>query len=614
MLRQVANFIRGCRCEKLSRKHIAATRAILIPYSKDLVFSSRNAHFLSTTTTSKGNATPGDSKKESPLMEQFRQNKALYPEYVLFMRVGDFYEFFYNDAVTASRALDIVLTKRSDIPMAGVPVHLLHQYLGKLVKQGFKAAICEQMESAEVARSRKGRSSIIKREVVRLVTPGTITDDFANDRPGQSNFLACILEHPSSFSGTCDLRSLQQPIASISWLNICSGEFLVATAQKSEDIEAYLAWMRPSELLVPKYQKHIHFSVLRKLIAENKIACPITEISEKTLDIDINDYTQEIRADAETIAQVLGKTWNNQHRGNSMETISGYELVTASTLLEFVEFTQKGQSFVLQPIKRLSIGAHMFMDAASRNSLNLTAASLRNLSDSKNTTDIVAVPGNNLDSAHIVQSNAQTPSRYVRRRSLASMIDRTASSMGARLLYSRLASPLTDSVRINSRLDLVDFFRQRGVASQLSIARDAVAACGDSERALQRLSLGRGSPSDLVRVASSMCHCIIALESVLDLPEGNQLEFEASLPTALLGRLRDHEEMFARITKYIRPAVSGGFNALGQMYGIGGRGKKTSKSFAERREIVRRGWSPEVDRLIELRSNIKDFFKDLESR
>jgi hypothetical protein len=137
---------------------------------------------------------------DSPLMAQYFHHKAKYPDYVLFLRVGDFYEFFLEDALIASRALDIVLTKRgNDVPMAGVPVHLLHQYLGKLVKQGYKAAICDQVETASDARRRsgRGRSSIIRREVVRLVTPGTITDDFAiSPDAGQLNYLACAWEQP----------------------------------------------------------------------------------------------------------------------------------------------------------------------------------------------------------------------------------------------------------------------------------------------------------------------------------------------------------------------------------------------------------------------------------
>ena len=171
---------------------------------------------------------------QSPLMGQYFEHKKKYPDYVLFMRVGDFYEFFLDDAVIASRALDIVLTKRSNVPMAGVPVHLLHQYLGKLVRQGYKAAICDQVESAAEARKRtkgKGGGSIIRREVVRLITPGTITDDFANMEVGQTNFLACVLERPSpACSSGGDNRG---GFIGMSWLDICSGDFMVATAHLS---------------------------------------------------------------------------------------------------------------------------------------------------------------------------------------------------------------------------------------------------------------------------------------------------------------------------------------------------------------------------------------------
>jgi len=545
-----------------------------------------------------------ESKKRSPLMLQYDEHKAKYPDYILFMRVGDFYEFFYEDAVEASRALDIVLTKRSNVPMAGVPVHLLHQYLGKLVKQGFKAAICDQVESADEARKRKGPSSIIRRDVVRLITPGTITDDFASMEPGQTNYLACVVEQ--NRRGTGDVPSI-----SVSWLDICSGEFLVASASTAEDVEAYLAWMPPSELLMEENLSEK--SVLRRLVAEGKVSCPISRFtfahtgSAPAASSRSNEdalMSVDFSADPELIARVLGPT-RGREDARAEEAISGLELRAASSLLQFVDFTQKGESFILQPIRRVSKNTHMFIDAASRMSLNLTVG---------NSGAAYASGSHSTDGASNDFSGAH--SGKVRRRSLASMIDRTCTSMGARLLYSRLSSPLTDIRRIEARLDAVDFFRQRGVSQQLGNVRSAIAASADAERALQRLSLGRGSPSDLVAVASSMCHGIDALETLLATPGGESLQFEiGDSPTGLLSRLLEHHETFQRIVKYIRPTVVGGFNSQGQLHGGSGRGAKMSKGAgADRREIIRRGWSPEVDRLLELRTNIKGLFRSVEKR
>jgi hypothetical protein len=205
------------------------------------------------------------------------------------------------------------------------------------------------------------------------------------------------------------------------------------------------------------------------------------------------------------------------------------------------------------------------------------------------------------------------------------MIDRTTTSVGARLLYSRLASPLTDAARASARLDAVDFFRQRGAgAPDLARVRAAVAASADAERALQRLSLGRGSPSDLVAVAASMCRGAEALDALLRVPGGPELGLEiGDTPAGLLSRLREREAgLFRRITQFIRPTATGGFNSLGQLHnggsggpgggGGGGSGGSGGGAALDRREIVRRGWSPKMDRLIDLRSNIKGLFRDLE--
>src|SRR5689334_7003130 len=117
----------------------------------------------------------------TPMMAQYLEIKAAHAEYLLFYRMGDFYELFFDDAVKASEALDIALTKRGkhlgdDIPMCGVPVHAAEQYLEKLIRKGFRVAVCEQMEDPTEARKR-GSKAVVRREVVRLVTPGTLTED-----------------------------------------------------------------------------------------------------------------------------------------------------------------------------------------------------------------------------------------------------------------------------------------------------------------------------------------------------------------------------------------------------------------------------------------------------
>ena len=117
----------------------------------------------------------------TPLMAQYLEIKAAHPDYLLFYRMGDFYELFFDDAARAAEALDIALTKRGkhqgdDIPMCGVPVHAADHYLHQLIRKGFRVAVCEQMEDPAEAKKR-GSKSVVKRDVIRLVTPGTITEE-----------------------------------------------------------------------------------------------------------------------------------------------------------------------------------------------------------------------------------------------------------------------------------------------------------------------------------------------------------------------------------------------------------------------------------------------------
>src|ERR1700760_3881798 len=138
---------------------------------------------------------PSDGDAATPSMAQFLGIKAAHPEYLLFYRMGDFYELFFEDAARAAEALDIALTKRGkhrgdDIPMCGVPVHASDQYLEKLIRKGFRVAVCEQMEDPAEARKR-GSKSVVKREVIRLVTPGTLTEDSLLE-PRSANVLVSL--------------------------------------------------------------------------------------------------------------------------------------------------------------------------------------------------------------------------------------------------------------------------------------------------------------------------------------------------------------------------------------------------------------------------------------
>src|SRR6201992_936600 len=175
----------------------------------------------------------------SPMMAQYLAIKSAHAEYLLFYRMGDFYELFFDDAAKAADALDIALTKRGkhaggDIPMCGVPVHAADPYLEKLIRKGFRVAVCEQVEDPPEAKKR-GSKSVVKREVVRLVTPGTITEDALLEARA-SNLLAALGRSGADFA--------------IASADMSTGEFSVAALTR-EEIATELARLSPKELLLP---------------------------------------------------------------------------------------------------------------------------------------------------------------------------------------------------------------------------------------------------------------------------------------------------------------------------------------------------------------------------
>src|ERR1700748_3535211 len=166
---------------------------------------------------------PPPETEATPMMAQFLEIKAAHADYLLFYRMGDFYELFFDDAVKASEALDIALTKRGkhqgdDIPMCGVPVHAAEAYMEKLIRKGFRVAVCEQVEDPAEAKKRGGKS-VVRREVVRLVTPGTLTED-ALLEARSANILAALGRSGNGFA--------------IAWADMSTGEFSVAAVGQGE--------------------------------------------------------------------------------------------------------------------------------------------------------------------------------------------------------------------------------------------------------------------------------------------------------------------------------------------------------------------------------------------
>ena len=439
----------------------------------------------------------------TPMMAQYLGVKAAYPDALLFYRMGDFYELFFDDAVKASQALDIALTKRGkhqgdDIPMCGVPVHSHENYLSRLIRHGFKVAVCEQLEDPAEAKKR-GSKSVVKRDVVRLITPGTLTEDALLDARAH-NYLAALAQ----------VKSDAQNEFGLAWLDVSTGDFQIQPVGKN-GLAAAMARLNPGELLISE-RAWQDTDVMEAL-----------EPWKSTLSI-----LPTPRFDSDNARKRLEK----MYAVGTMDAFGAFsraETAAAGALVDYVELTQKGKLPRLRPPQRLAQGAVMEIDAATRRNLELT----QTLNGEK-------------------------------RGSLLSVMDRTVTGAGARLLSARLSAPLTDPVAINARFDAVAFFVNATPARQR--VREALSACPDVERALSRITLGRGGPRDLAAVRDGLAQGPVLRAAVSDLAKG-------LLPpppdvVADLAALGHHEAIVDRLMRALAPelpllARDGGFIAVG---------------------------------------------------
>ncbi len=273
----------------------------------------------------------------TPMMKQYLGLKSAHKEYLLFYRLGDFYELFFDDALVASKVLDIVLTKRGkqsgdDIPMCGVPHHSATNYINKLLKEGYSIAICEQLESPEEAKKR-GYKSVVRREVVQIITPGTLMDDQLLD-PKNTNYLMSIAENHNSFS--------------ISWIELTTGEFYVSSCSKAQIINE-ISRLSPKEILIPE-----------KLSDDpNLLNSKITFTIRSN---NIYDYKS-----------CIGRL-EEYYKINSIKSLGNFnqvQVMAAGSLIEYIVHTQKSNLPKLKVLKKLDREFFMEIDASTRMSLEL---------------------------------------------------------------------------------------------------------------------------------------------------------------------------------------------------------------------------------------------------
>jgi len=383
----------------------------------------------------------------TPMMQQYLGAKSKHPDTLLFFRMGDFYELFFDDAKVASRTLGIALTSRDKgpdaVPMAGVPVRTVHTYLLRLVRAGHRVAICEQ-----VAGPAEGRD-LFRREVVRIVTAGTITEDEILDRAAP-NYLAAALPDGES--------------AGIAWVDLSTGRFLVDHVE-TERLSEAVSRIDPAELLLPESVRE-NEGMRDALSREGR---PVLALRP--------DWEFERAGSLRTLHEQFG-----------VRTLEGFGLdegtagvCAAGALLRYLADTQKTALPHLARIERFDRAGAVSIDPATRATLEL------------------------------VENR-----RGGREDTLLSVLDRTVTAMGGRMIREWILAPLRDPVAIaERRAGVRALVEDRNAREDL---REALRAIADLERLGARIGCGRASPRDLGMLRASLRAAPAAREAFVSSP------------------------------------------------------------------------------------------------
>ena len=339
-----------------------------------------------------------DLSKLSPMMQHYLQTKKEYPGCILFYRLGDFYEMFFEDAEIASRELELTLTGKScglpeRAPMCGVPFHAVDSYLTRLVEKGYKAAICEQVEDPRTAKG------MVKREVIRIVTPGTNLD-MDSIEEGKNNFIFCILYSRQGKSG-------------ISVADVTTGEFYMTETEGDRKIYDEIVRYSPSEIIC---NESFMLSGLDLTDLQERLGIIINTLGAHYFD---ENAAEKIISGHFHVSSLIALGMDDKRAGST----------AAGALLKYLYDTQKNSLSNITGINVYASGKYMLLDSSTRRNLELT----------------------------------ETMREKKKRGSLLWVLDRTGTAMGARKLHQMIEQPLIDREMIEKRLDAVDMLCQNTV-------------------------------------------------------------------------------------------------------------------------------------------------------
>jgi len=451
--------------------------------------------------------------QQTPLMAQYYKVKQAHPDTILLFRVGDFFETFEDDAKLASKVLGITLTKRSngssgDTPLAGFPHHAIDSYLPKLVRAGYRVAVCEQMENPKFAKG------IVKREVVEVVTPGVTLSDKLLDHK-KNNYLLAI--------------SILDQICGLSFCDISTGEFYVfeiPLAHLGEQIES----INPSEFLIPKRDKEF----LGKLIERINPSLRITKLEDWIFNF---DFANELLKNHFKTVTLKGFGIENLTAG----------IIAAGAVLNYLNETQRVNLSHLNRISLYNPSDYMVLDHSTKRNLEITFS----MNDGG------------------------------REGSLISILDKTQTAMGGRLLKKWISAPLRDLDPIKKRHDSVDeLLKNKKVRKDLTENLNEI---GDLERLISRICTSRATPREVVAVKSSLKK-IPATKELLD-------QLKISTLKNISEQLNPLENIVEKISTAIIDSPPAAINEG---------------------EIIRNGFSPELDELRDISLHGKEWIATLQ--
>jgi DNA mismatch repair protein MutS len=462
-------------------------------------------------------------KDETPLMRQYHKIKEKYPDTILLFRMGDFFETFEDDAITTSKVLGITLTKRSngaasDVPLAGFPHHALDNYLPKLVKGGFRVAVCEQLEDPKYSKG------IVKRDVIEVVTPGANFSEKLLDHKS-NNFLAAVY--------------IKDDVCGFSFCDVSTGEFATSEIHV-KSLEEQVEIISPSEILISKREKEKVFKTLHydpdASFNEQKNKIFFTKVDDWVFNI---DYAKEVLTNHFGTHSLKGFGIEEMREG----------IIAAGCVMNYLNETQKTNLIHIKKIYNYDYTDYIILDPSTKRNLEITSSM----------------------------------SEGSREGTLISILDRTQTSMGGRLLKKWVSRPLKKKEQIEKRLNAVkDFFDRKNERGKVI---DEMKSIADLERLLSKVSTGRAIARDIVQLKISLKK-IIAVKAMLQ-------KFSSVSVQALSSNLIEINELILKIENCINENYISGIDSYG---------------------VINKGFNNELDEIKDILINGKTWVENFQSK